>query len=89
MVSADSSVETRPEYFLSESLEIAQNIGVIRRVDIRKHPLVRSIETGASGKFSEAFGLYYASVDVYFRVKLNRACSCFSLPDVAGGYNCA
>ena len=67
MVSVDSSVEVRPEYFLSDSLEIAQNIDVTSRFDISERSLGHSIDTGSSGKSSEAFRLYHASVDIYFR----------------------
>jgi hypothetical protein len=48
VVSVDSSVEVRPEYFLSESLEIAQNIDVTSRFDISEPSLGRSIDTGSS-----------------------------------------
>jgi hypothetical protein len=48
VVSVDSSVEVRPEYFLSDSLEIAQNIDVTSRFDIGERSLGHSIDTGSS-----------------------------------------
>ena len=79
MVSGDSSVEVRPEYFLSASLEIAQNLHVTRRFDIRGLMTGHNSDTPVCAKSSEAFRLYYASVDIYFPVK-PRGLICVSHP---------